>query len=113
MSIISPIGLGAGKILGVRRNFAQILPNLLEKYFKKVSSHKKLFVSIRAPLVSNQTMLGAIFAQIFREFYKVLRDFSLILEDFTRISWVLPGFSPNQNFWGYGFILLHPSLLHQ
>jgi len=30
-------------------------------------------------------MLGAIFAQIFREFHKVLRDFARILEEFARI----------------------------
>jgi len=62
-------GVGASKFLGVPRNFSRILPNLPEKYFKKVSSpQKKLFMSIRLPLLLNQTMLGAIFAQIFREF---------------------------------------------
>jgi len=52
---------------------------LPEKYFtsKKSSSHqfgrhvtskKLLFVLIWAPLFSNQSMLGAIFAHIFKEF---------------------------------------------
>jgi len=45
-------------------------------------------------------MLGAIFAQVFREFQKVLKDFSRILEDFARVLWDFPGFSPKQNFWG-------------
>jgi len=62
------------QILGVPRDFP-------EKSFKKVTFKKKLFMlirapcdikklvmSIRAPLSSNQRMLGGIFAQIFREF---------------------------------------------
>jgi len=62
------IGVGAGKFLVVRRNFARILPDLPEKYFKISDLQKKLFILIRAPLFSNQNMLGAIFAQVFREF---------------------------------------------
>jgi len=50
-------------------------------------------MSIRAPLFSNQSMLAAIFAQIFREF----RRFSEILPGFYRI---LLRLSPNQNYWG-------------
>ena len=65
------------KFLGVRRNFARILSNLTEKYVIKSDLKKKL-LSIRALLFSNQSMLGAIFAQIFRKFYKVLRDFAWI-----------------------------------
>ena len=45
LSFVSRIGVGAGKIL--QRNFAQILLNLTKKYFKKKSSKKKLFMSIR------------------------------------------------------------------
>jgi len=41
-------------------------------------------------------MLGAIFALIFRDFAQIFRDF--------------PGFSTNQNFWGWH--LLYPHLLH-
>jgi len=33
-----------------------------------VISKEKLFMSIRAPIFSNQSMLGATFAQIFSEF---------------------------------------------
>jgi len=73
-------GVGAGKFLEVRWNFARIIQNLPEKYFTlcdlkkrfliraQCDLQKKLFMSIRAPLFSNQTMLGAIFAQIFSEF---------------------------------------------
>jgi len=66
---LSGKGVGAGKFLGVRRNFARIIPNLPKKYFKKSDVQKKqLFMSIQAPLFSNQSMLGAIFAQVFRKF---------------------------------------------
>jgi len=51
---------------------------------------QKLFVSIRALLFSNQSMLSAFFALIFVEFYKVLKDFSRILGNF---SWILRDFS--------------------
>jgi len=44
-------------------------------------------MSIRAPFSSSQSILGAIFAQIFREFVKVLRDFARILWDFAGILW--------------------------
>jgi len=70
-------------------------------------------MSIPVPLFLNQSMLGVIFAQIFRDFYKVLRDFARILEDFARIYGILLGFSPNQNFWGCGCNPCTPSLLHQ
>jgi len=66
-TVLLSIGVGEGKFLGVRRYFAWILPNLPEKCFKK-SDLKKIFVSIRAPLFSNQRMLGVIFAQIFEDF---------------------------------------------
>jgi len=66
-------------------------------------------MSIWAPLFSNQSILDAIFAQIFMEFWKVLRDFARILKDFNRILKDLPGFSPNQNFWGCGCTPAHRS----
>ena len=52
-------------------------------------------MSIRVPLFSNQSMLGTIFAQIFREFQNVLRDFA-------RFQRILPRFSPDENFWVCG-----------
>jgi len=60
-------------------------------------------MSIRVPLFSNQRMLGAIFAQIFRVFQNVLRDFARILWDFAQIftKWKLLG------------LRLHPHLLHK
>jgi len=59
-------------------------------------------MSFWAPFFSNQSMLGAIFAHIFREFVKVFRDFAWFLG-------ILPGFSPNQHCWGG----LHSRLVHQ
>jgi len=50
----------------------------------KMTSKKQLFMSIRAPFFSNQSMLGAIFAQI--------------LEILPGFYGILAGFSPNQNF---------------
>jgi len=63
-------------------------------------------MSIRAPLFLNQSMLGATFAQIFREFLKVLGDFARILWDFAQIF-------TNQNFWGCGCTPCTPAYLHQ
>ena len=65
------IGVGAGKILGVRMIFARILTNFPENW---------------APVFSNQKMLGAIFAHTFTEFVKVFRDFALMLKDFHQIK---------------------------
>jgi len=45
---VMAIGVGAGKFLGVRRNFARILPNLPEKYFKTSDLQKALHVSLGA-----------------------------------------------------------------
>jgi len=50
-----------------------------------MTSDKKLFISFWAPFVSNQSMLGAIFAHIFREFSQIFRDFTRILRNFARI----------------------------
>jgi len=54
-------------------------------------------MSIRAPLFSNQSMLDAIFAQIFREFQKVLRDFRGFFPDFMGF---LPDFHQIKTFGG-------------
>jgi len=53
----------------------------------KSSSYKfgRHFMSILAPLFSNQSMLGAISVHIFKEFEKVLRDIARSLEDFSRV----------------------------
>jgi len=63
---------GAGKFLGVRRNFARILPNLPEKYFKKSDLQKNQFERYN---FLNQNMSGAVFAQSFRRFLKILPRF--------------------------------------
>jgi len=62
-------------------------------------------------------MLGAIFAQTFREFRKVLWDFVRILEDFAWILWDFTRIFPNQNFWGCGCTpftpLSTPAMTHE
>jgi len=64
-----------------------ILPEFSQLSRKKSNKNHLQKMSIRAPFFSNQSMLGAIFAQIFREFVKVRRDFSRILWDFAQILW--------------------------
>jgi len=63
-------------------------------------------MSFCAPFFSNQSMLGAISAQIFREFLKVFRDFARILWDFARIF-------TKSKLLGVRLHPLHPRLLHQ
>jgi len=53
-----------------------------------------------APLLSNQSKLGAIFARIFMEFAQSFRDFRKFSQILPRFPLILPGFSPNQNLWG-------------
>jgi len=95
-------GAGAGKFLGVRRNFARMLPNLPENTSKQCPPKKMLFMSIRAPLFSNQSVLSAICVQKVPEF----RGFSRILWDFARIFTI-------SKLLGVQLQPLHPHLLHQ
>ena len=81
------------QIFGVAKDFCPNSPKLAQKNSKRVTSKEKLSMSFWAPFFSNQSMLGAIFAHIFREFVKVFRDFAWFLG-------ILPGFSPNQHCWG-------------
>ena len=93
------IGVGAGKFLGVRKMYARISPKLPEKLLGHFLCNFHVILgasfSIKAhcaPLLSNQSKFGAIyarifmeFAQIFRDFSKVFRNFAQILRDFARI----------------------------
>jgi len=73
---------------------------------KKVGRYvKNLFMSIRVPLFSNQSMLGAIFAQIFWVFQNVLRYFAWILEDFDQILWNFAWIFSKSKLFG---VQLHP-----
>jgi len=72
------IGVGTGKSLWVRKNFAR------KRTYKSELQRKAIHVNAGA-FFSNQNMLGVIFAQIFRDFVKVLRDFIRIFWDFARI----------------------------
>jgi len=72
---------------------------------------ENLSCKIRAQLFSNQSMLAAIFAQIF-EFQKVIRDFSLILDDFARFHGICPDFRQIKTFGGVVHSL-HACILRQ
>jgi len=83
-------GVGAGKFLGVRRIFARISPKLGQKGFvptflpqRDNEDHflgwppkKGLHVVLQTldAMFWNQTTLGAIFAQTFRDFAKIFTD---------------------------------------
>jgi len=74
--VLKTIGVGAGKLLGVRRIFSRISPNVLAKYFGP------LFVRIFSE-TGLRVILGAIFARIFREFAQILMDFAKVFTDFA------------------------------
>jgi len=100
ISVLS-IGVGAGKFLSVRRIFSRISPNFSEKRLgRSLCEHflkqnffwddlqKRGFHMILQKLVgifSNQTTLGAIFSQIFRDFARIFTDFAQISKYFARI----------------------------
>ena len=67
-------------ILGFRSIFARIFPNLPEK------NPKKVLHAVLGAIFSNQSMLGAIFAHIFRVFPQIFRDFVKVFKDFAQIS---------------------------
>jgi len=94
------IGIGAGKFLGVRRNFARILSYLPEKYFIK-SDLKK---SSSCQFGRHYFQIKAYWAPFLLRFSGSFRRFSEILPGFRRILpglyGISPGFSPNQNFGG-------------
>jgi len=50
-------------------------------------------------------MLVTIFVCIFRELAHICRDFVNVYRVLLRFPHTLPGFSPNQNFWGCACIL--------
>ena len=87
------------QILGMEGFLPEFSQTYLKKTPKKVTSEKKLFMSFWAPFFSNQSMLGTIFAHIFRELVKVFRDFARI---FTKSELL-----------GGHLYPLHPRFLHQ
>jgi len=78
--VVQHIGVGAGKILGVRMIFARILPNLPKKLHKKVT-YKSFLCYFGCHFCS----YFQAFAKIFRDFVKVFWDFAQISTDFSRI----------------------------
>jgi len=72
------IGVGASKFFGVRRIFAQKVVQFLPK---KLCNFCQPFFGVTTKKWSSPIFLhtlGAIFAQIFRDFAKISRDFARI-----------------------------------
>ena len=85
----------------VRRNFARILPDLPEK-----NSKKALHVNSGA-IIFKSKHVGAIFAYIFRGLWRFSEIFPGFHRNWPGFYGILPGFSPNQNFWSVAARLLH------
>ena len=100
----STIGVGAGKFLGVRRNFARF-SQLARKTQTKVTA-KKRKKSSSCQFGRRFLQVKAYWAPFLLKFSGSLWRFSEILPGFCGILpgfyGILPGFSPNQNFWGWG-----------
>ena len=62
---------------------------------------KKAFHVISGAIIFKSKHVGHHFC-IFRWKSLTFRWFWKVVIDFVRILWDLPGFSPNQNFWGFG-----------
>jgi len=100
----STIGVGAGKFLVVRRNFARILTTFPKKSNK--SDRQKKEESSSCQFGRHFLQVKACWAPFLLKFSGSLWRFSEILPGFCGILpgfyGILPGFSPNQNFWGCG-----------
>jgi len=70
---------------GGAKDFCPNSPKLARKKLQKMTSKEKFFMWFWAPFFSHQSILGATFAHIFRDFVKVFRDFAQISKDFVRI----------------------------
>jgi len=103
--MVGSISEGASKFLGVQSIFAQIFPNLPEKLFFIFCG---LFFGVTSKkwssLVFLQT-LGAIFAQIFRDFALIFKSFVRIFRDYAQIF-------NKSKLLGMRLHPLHPRLLH-
>ena len=117
------IGVGAGKYLGVRRIFAQISPNLPKNFWATFSaniSHEDQKNDIHVILQTlrnsffKSNHIGCNFCSYFEGVYP---DFLGFCKGFNRFCpdlygffpGILPGFSPNKNFWGCTFTPCNPA----
>ena len=109
-SLASVISVGAVKFFGVRRNFARILPNLPEKYFKISDLQKKAFHvnsgSMRSPKKCSSCHFGRHFCSDFLGVLECSQRFSPDFMGFCRI------FSKSK-FLGVRLHPQQPRLLHQ
>ena len=124
-AVIRRIGVWAGKVLGMRRIFAWISPNLPKtflcdfwlhifyyKYHKDLfwcDLQKKVFVCFSANVgrhfFKTNNVGHQIFARIFKNFAQIFTDFSRIFSNFSRIF-------DKSKLLGAHLHPLHPRLLH-
>jgi len=101
--MVSTIGVGAGKLLGVRKIFARIFSNLPEKVWATLPTNFFPQRSWRSFFgMTSKKVLHVFFCKRWAPFYEIkqgwapfLPGFSEILPRFLR---TFPGFSINQNF---------------
>jgi len=117
--VISAIGVGARKYLGVRRIFARIFSNLPEKFgplFVRIFSHEDRFWNRKNFSCDSAHVGGHFFqtearwtpfcgicrefAQSFRGFAKVFTDFAQISADFADFQEFCPNFHHIKTFGG-------------
>jgi len=98
------VGVGADKLLGVQRNFARILPNLPEKYLKKVTSKRKI-KSFSCQFERHYFQIKACWVPFLLRFSGRFRRFSGIWPDFM-------GFCPDFHQIKFLGVLLNHRLLH-
>jgi len=101
------------RIFGGAKDFCPNSPKLVRKLSKKSDFQKKALHVILGAILLNQTMLGAIFDHIFREFAQIFRDFVKIFRDFARILKDFARIFTKSNFLRVRLHPLHPHLLYQ
>jgi len=96
---LATIGVGASKILGMRRIFARISPNLPKKllcdFCLEIFSHKDHELKTFFGVTSKKAFM--FFCKRWAPFFEVKQHWAPFL---PRFSGIFPGLSTNQNFWG-------------
>ena len=93
--IVSNIGVGAGKCLGVQRSFDRIFPNLPEKFWATSSTNFSLKDHEDLFWVISKKGLHVFLCKRWAPFYEIKQGWAPF---FPGISEILPRFSINQNF---------------
>ena len=96
--VVGPIGVGAGKCLGVRRMFARISPNLPEKFCATLAYRFSLTKIMKIFFADFQTSVFVRSSCVF------LQKLGAIFLNQATLGWnagILPGFSTTQKLWGW------------